>query len=158
MLYDIFIDNSIAKNFCNPLDPEYKRLIAWLKSYDPSRGERNAYLVLSKKILHEYYATCASSCSDTNIAVIVDIVTRQERRVLITNDQIKEFKRRYFTKRILKNLKCNAHDRDHLPAVLLSNRKYALSRDPHFVYDIIHFPGFDGARAEMRPQDLPYDE
>jgi hypothetical protein len=42
---DIFIDNSIAKNFANPLDPEYKKLVAWLMRYDQSHKSINAILV-----------------------------------------------------------------------------------------------------------------
>jgi len=29
---DIFIDTNIAKNFTNPLDPEYKKLVFWLRN------------------------------------------------------------------------------------------------------------------------------
>jgi hypothetical protein len=34
MLKDIFIDNNIAKNFCNPVDPEYKNLVVPLNYLD----------------------------------------------------------------------------------------------------------------------------
>ena len=36
MLKDLFIDNNVAKNFANPLDPEYKKLIQWLMTFDKS--------------------------------------------------------------------------------------------------------------------------
>lgn len=156
MLRDIFVDNCIAKNFCNPQDPEYLKLYKWLLAYDPRLGDKNAHLVLSKKILNEYCETCSASGSNSSIWVIVDRVTRQGRRVNISNEQIKDFKKRYFKGRALRNLRCSTRDRDHLPAVLLSDRKFALSRDREFVYDINNFPGFT-ARAARRPQNLPYD-
>lgn len=55
---DIFIDNNITKNFCNPLDPEYKKLIKWLMAFDEQDKAKNAYLVISNKLLAEYYRTC----------------------------------------------------------------------------------------------------
>ncbi len=54
---DIFIDNNIAKNFCNPLDPEYKRLIQWLIS------DSTAYLVVSNKLIVEYTRSTGQSTS-----------------------------------------------------------------------------------------------
>jgi len=153
---DIFIDNTIAKNFSNPLDTSYKRLVAWLIKYDPAIGVDNAHLVLSQKLMGEYISTAAYSRSDTNIVVIIDKLTRQGRRIWISNQQIKDFKQRYFTKRIVRHLRSNAKDRDHIPAVLLSHRKYALSIDRFFVHGINHFPGFV-AQAATRPEDLPYE-
>jgi hypothetical protein len=59
MKKDIFIDNNIAKNFTNPLDPEYVKLIKWLLAYDEvpegSPDYINAHLAVSKKLLVEYY-------------------------------------------------------------------------------------------------------
>lgn len=46
---DIFIDNNITKNFANPLDPEYKKLIKWLMAFDEQDKAKNAYLVISNK-------------------------------------------------------------------------------------------------------------
>lgn len=153
---DIFIDNTVAKNFSNPLDPTYKRLVAWLLRYNPVIGVDNAHLVLSQKLMEEYISTAAYSRSDTNIVVIIDKLTREGRRVWISNQQIKDFRQRYFKKHVERNLRCNAKDRNHIPAVLLSHRKYALSIDHSFVHDINHFPGFV-AQAATRPEDLPYD-
>jgi len=119
-------------------------------------GEANAHLVWSQKILAEYNRTAANSRSDTNIAIIIDKLTRQGRHIFISNQQIKDFKRGHFKKRILHQLRCNTEDRNHIPVVLLSDRKYALSADHGFVHDINNFPGFV-ARAAIRPQDIPYD-
>ena len=34
---DIFIDNNIAKNFGNPMDEEYQKLIRWLQKFDEDK-------------------------------------------------------------------------------------------------------------------------
>jgi hypothetical protein len=150
---DIFIDTNIAKNFCNPLDDAYKRLIAWLLKYDQKKTANNAYLVISQKLLNEYSRTCGTSCSASNIFVIIDKLTREGRCVRISNQAIKNFKKKYFKKRI--KLTCNKEDQDHIPTVLLSCRKYALSNDNNFLYDLKHFPGFV-VIAEKHPDKIPY--
>jgi hypothetical protein len=157
MKKDIFIDNNIAKNFANPLDPEYKRLVGWLAKYDPLLGQGNAHLVVSKKLLAEYNRTAASAYSGTSIGVLIDKLTREGRTVMISNQEIKGFKKTYYKKHIVKRFRCSALDRDHIPSVLLSDRKYALSIDDDFIYDIINFPGFI-VRAAKRPEGLPYAE
>jgi hypothetical protein len=154
---DIFIDNGIARCFCNPIDPEYKRLYKWLETYDPSTPSQNAYLMTSNKIINEYNRTCANTNSDKNIAVLINKLLSEGRTKKIHNDQIKEFQREHFKPHIKRRLKCNRADHDHIPVVLLSDRRYALSSDPRFRGDINSFPSFN-ARAERRPQDLPYDQ
>ena len=109
---DIFIDNNIAKNFCNPLDPEYKRLIKWLMS------DSTTYLVVSNKLIGEYIRSAGQSRSTTNITLIIAKLTRDGRLLKITNEQIKQFKQEYFTKKVLKKLTCNQEDREHIPVVL----------------------------------------
>lgn len=152
---DIFIDNNITKNFANPLDPEYKKLIKWLIRYDESDTSSNAVLVICNKLLNEYGRTSSLSKSPTNIWVIVDILKRQGRLNHIKNSDIKEFIRIYLTKTIKKCLRCNKSDREYIPVVLLSFRKYALVADGNFRYDLNNFPEFS-ARAEKRPENLPY--
>ena len=157
MLKDIFIDNGIAKNFSNPLDPSYKRLVTWLMKYDRNKAKGdNAHLVWSNKLLREYYATAANARSNTNIVAIVAKLTGEGRFIKISNKQIKEFKRKHFKKHLVIRFRCNTGDRDHIPTILLSDRKYALIRDHDFIHDIINFPGFL-ARAAARPEDLPYE-
>ena len=70
---------------------------------------------------------------------------------------IKEFKRRHFTRAVVRRLTCNKEDRDHIPVVLLSHRKYALSIDDDFVNDFRSFPGFT-VLAARRPEQIPYDQ
>jgi len=155
MRKDIFIDNNIAKNFCNPLDPEYKNLIKWLKTYNDMAPDQNAYLVVSNKLLAEYQRTAMGS-SATNIIAIIAQLTKEGRILKISNEQIKTFKQKYFTKKVEKDLKSNREDREHIPVVLLSDRKYALAIDKNFIKDLLNFPGFT-VTVKTKPQDLPYD-
>jgi hypothetical protein len=152
---DLFIDTNIASRFTNPLDPEYKRLINWLLTFDEHNSDNNAYLVVSKKLLGEYYASAQNANTNTSIPVIIDTLVRQGRRILITNEQIKAFQKEYYTKKNEKKLRSNNEDREHIPVVLLSDRKYALAIDHDFIYDLTHFPGFT-VRAEKKPEELPY--
>lgn len=154
---DIFIDNNVAKNFTNPLDPEYKKLIKWLIRFNPKNKANNAYLVVSNKLLMEYHRTSGLSYSLTNITVIIGKMQKEGRLIKISNEAIKEFKRQYFSKKIKRKLTCNQEDRDHIPVVLLSHRKYALSLDIKFLHDLENFPGFIVTVAR-RPQNLPYDQ
>ncbi len=157
MRKDIFIDNNIAKNFANPLDPEYKKLIRWLIAFEAENQEMNAYLVVSNKLIAEYQRTTGLATSATNITVVINKMTREGRLVKISNQEIKAFKRQYFTKKVRRRLTCNREDQDHIPVVLLSERKYALSLDENFINDLVNFPGFM-VTAAKRPQDLPYDQ
>jgi len=156
MRKDIFIDNNIGKNFANPLDPEYKNLIQWLMAFNPNNAGKNAYLMVSNKLIAEYQRTSGSASSLTNITVIISKMTQEGRLVKITNEQIKDFKLKYFKKKVVRNFTCNKEDHDHIPVVLLSERKYALSLDDKFISDLIKFPGFVVLAAE-RPEKLPYN-
>jgi hypothetical protein len=156
MKKDLFIDNNVAKNFTNPMDEEYKKLIKWLYKYENGSSE-NAYLVVSKKLISEYYRSSINAHTNTCIFVIIDKLTREGRKINISNEQIKEFQRKKFTKKVLKNLKSNIEDRDLIPIVLLSDRKYALTYDINLTYDLVNFPGYN-ARVEKRPENLPYNE
>jgi hypothetical protein len=151
MLKDIFIDNNIAKNFCNPVDPEYKSLIKWLIS------DSTAYLVVSQKLLVEYVGSTGQSPSLTNITVIIDRLTRDGRIIKISHEEIKEFKRQNFTSKIVKKFTCNKEDQEHIPVVLLSHRKYVLTLDQKFTFDLLNFPKFKVIVCD-KPQDLPYDK
>lgn len=151
---DIFIDNNIASRFKNPADPEYIKLKQWLlKSHENELD--NAHLVVSNKLLNEYNRSNQHTKDGQNIAVIISILQKQGRLVFIRNQQINDFKTRYFTKKIEKNFKSNHEDRDHIPVVLLSERRYALSIDDGFITDLINFPGFV-VLARKRPEEIPY--
>lgn len=156
---DIFIDNNIAKNFSNPIDPEYKKLIKWLMEFssDSQSQHNNAYLVVSKKLLAEYYRTMGHAGLGNNITVIINLLTQQGRLVQVSNEQIKEFKQKYFTKKVERQLVSNKEDREHIPVVLLSDRKYALTLDEKFTTDLINFPGFT-VTVGKKPTDIPYNK
>lgn len=160
MKKDIFIDNNIASRFKNPADPQYIKLIQWLIKYekpDINKEDNNAYLVVSNKLLSEYSRSNREGKESQTLSVIISKLTREGRLIKIDNEQIKEFKRIHFTKKVEKKLTCNQEDREHIPTVLLSHRKYALSIDDAFVSDLINFPGFV-VTAYKRPEDLPYHE
>lgn len=156
MRKDIFIDNNIACRFSNPMDPEMKKLIAWIMSYEEGSAE-NAILVVSDKLLHEYIASCQGAYGMTSIPMIINKLTKEGRLAKVSNAEIKEFQRKYFTKKVEKNLRSNQEDRNHIPVVLLSERKYALTNDEKFTFDLEHFPGFK-VLVCSRPEKMPYDK
>lgn len=153
---DIFIDNNIAKNFANPLDPEYKKLISWLLKHEKNKNT-DAYLVVSQKLLVEYQRSAVGTFKATSIPVIVDKLTREGRLIKFDKAKLEEFKREHFTKKVVKKFQSNQEDRELIPVVLLSHRKYALSFDEKFTADLKSVPKFT-VRVEKRPQDLPYSE
>ena len=74
MKKDIFIDNNIACKFSNPQDPEYIKLTQWLLQFDDKDVENKdyyAHLVVSKKLLGEYYRSSGGSSSKSSIPLIV---------------------------------------------------------------------------------------
>lgn len=154
MRKDIFIDNNIAKNFSNPLDPEYKLLVSWLQENVPGENQA-AHLVVSNKLLAEYHKSSRNATSSSSIPVIIDILTRQNRLIKISNEEIKNFRKEYFSKKVERELLSNEEDRNHIPVVLLSDRKFALTIDHNLTHDLLHFPGFH-ATVEARPERLPY--
>ncbi len=155
MKKDIFIDNNIAKNFANPMDPEYKKLISWLKIHNNNKNA-DAYLVISKKLLEEYISTSGQCNASTNICAIVALLHSQGRLDIFTNSQISQFCRTHYKKHVVQNMICSYIDRKyHIPTVLLSERHYALSIDDAFIRDLINFPGFTVVAAK-RPEYLNY--
>ena len=65
------------------------------------------------------------------------------------------FQTKYFDKKMNRKLKSNSKDRNHIPVVLLSNRKMALSEDNNFLDDLLQFSGFTPITAK-RPENLNY--
>ena len=141
---DIFVDNNVAKNFCNPVDPNYKNFIKWLFE--------DGHLVVTNKILTEYVSSTGGSISPTNIVIIIARLTRDGRLIKLSRQQLDEF---VFNRRIEGVLRSNRKDHPHIKAVLLSNRKLALSLDDNFRYDLNNFPGHQ-AVARKRPEELNY--
>ncbi len=160
MKKDIFIDNNIASRFKNPADPEYIKLRDWLVLFrEIKEGEEdtNAHLVVSQKLLGEYNRSNYNNKEGQNITAIISRLQKQGRLIFVKNQEIKDFKEEHFTKKIERKLSCNQEDREHIPVVLLSHRKYALSIDDAFVNDLLTFPKFQ-ALACKRPEEMPYDK
>lgn len=155
MKKDIFIDNNIACRFANPMDPEMKKLINWIMKNEEGSDD-NAILVVSDKLLHEYMASSQGTYGSTSIPMIVSKLTKEGRLLKISNAEIKEFQRTYFKKKVEKALRSNQEDRNHIPVVLLSDRKFALTNDEKFTYDLEHFPGSQ-VLVCSRPENLPYE-
>lgn len=132
-------------------------LVRFPNNHDIAEGEEDdrAYLVVSQKLLVEYARSCRDAAGKTSIPMIISQLTRDGRLERITNQQIKEFKNKYFTKSVERNLRANNEDRDHIPAVLLSERKYALTYDENLTHDLENFPGF-AVLVSKRPEDIPY--
>ena len=143
-LKDIFVDTNLAKNFCNPIDPELREFIRWLFF--------QGALVVTNKIIVEYNDSCRDAKSRSSILVIIAHQTRINRLLKITNAQLKAVT---FTKRELRVIRCNAKDHEHLKAVMLSRRKMALTEDNNFAYDVQNLTRIRGFAAR-HPQDLPY--
>jgi hypothetical protein len=155
MKKDIFIDNNIASQyFSNPTNEEYKNLLDWLLTHDKNE-DNDAYLVVSPYLLREYHESNRNANSRTNIVKIVEVLTKQERLILFTKKQIEGFQQKHFTNKVLRRLLSNAKDRNHIPAVLLSDRKMALSEDNNFLSDLLEFPDFEPITAK-RPENLDY--
>ena len=160
MKKDLFIDNNIASKFSNPQDIEYIKLTQWLLKFDDKDIENKdnyAYLVVSKKLLCEYYRSAMNAKSNTSIPLIIGKLQSQGRLNNISNQEIKDFQTVHFTKTVERKLRSNNEDRDHIPLVLLSDRKYALTLDDNLKYDLEHFSGFC-VRVEKKPENLPYEE
>ena len=156
MKKDIFIDNNIAsKYFSTPVDEEYKNLIEWLSTFN--KDEYDAYLVISPFLLREYNESNRNARSETNILNIIIQLTKQDRLVNFNKKQIEAFQTKHFSNKILKKLLSNAQDRNHIPAVLLSDRKMALSEDNNFLSDLNEFSDFETFTSK-RPESLNYKD
>jgi len=157
MKKDLFIDNNVASKFSNPQDKEYIKLTTWLMKYDNTKGNKEdyAHLIVSQKLLGEYYRSAQGAKSNTSIPIIIDKLLREGRLVKISNREIKDFKSVHFTKGVERSLRSNKEDREHIPVVLLSERKYAISYDENFTFDLVNFSGFKATVAK-RPEDINY--
>jgi poly-D-alanine transfer protein DltD len=154
---DIFIDNDVAtKHFSNPIDEDYKKLIDWLKTFNNDVGN-DAHLVLSSFLHREYIESNRNPNSQTNIVAIINEMVINDRINRVKNQDIKRFQTEHFTKNVLKKMTSNAKDRNHIPAVLLSNRKMALSEDSRFLNDLIQIKGFKPIAA-FRPENIDYKD
>ena len=94
--------------------------------------------MVSNKLLVEYNKSC-------NIPLFIAIINKlqiENRLVLIKNKTLSDFKKKYISKKVEKKMKSNYQDRNHIPLVLLSERKIAITMDENFTHDIKLIPGF----------------
>ena len=147
MIKDLFVDNNVAKNFKNPADPEYQKLMVWLF--------KEGHLVLTPKLLAEYHSSNQGNFGQS-IITIINQLTISGRLVRISTEEMKAVK---FPKRL--DEKCLKLNKDywHLKAILLSNRKIAIIIDKAFRDAVNNHPKFDGVQAcaVARPEEIDYD-
>ena len=122
---------------------------------DLENKDNYAHLVVSQKLLVEYGRSAYGSISDTAIPAIIDKLTREDRLVKISKQQIIDFKNNNFTNSIEKRLKSNSEDKDLIPVVLLSSRKFVLTYDQNFTEDLENFPGYT-VNVKKRPEEIEY--
>ncbi|MCP4110024.1 MAG: hypothetical protein GY749_31630 [Desulfobacteraceae bacterium] len=143
MIKDIVIDNSVSYRFENPPDSTYKEFIEWLRT--------EGFLVLSQKLLIEIKQTTQGR-KESSLPVIIDLLIRENRGIFIKKGELDTF---VISKKIMKKLRSNKKDHDHIKIVLLSNRKLCLTEDVNLSYDINNYPGFK-AKAADKPDLLDY--
>lgn len=139
---DIFIDTNIAKNFTNPLDPEYKKLIQWLKE--------EGVWIINQKLLVEYGRT------NQNIAVLINELSKKGRLRKFEKTELEAIK---FTKTFEKKLHSNGEDWVHLKTIWLSVRKIGIIIDEGLRKDVNQSPRQDGVQptAVSRPEQIDYE-
>ncbi|WP_113661468.1 hypothetical protein [Pedobacter nanyangensis] len=160
---DIFIDNNVAKNFSNPLDNEYKKLIEWIINYDesivavePDKKKDFAHLVVNQKLLTEYLRSSYNCFHSTSMPMIIALLTRQGRLIKHNNSLIGELKSQLFSKKILRNILSNEEDHCHICTIIQSNRKKALTYDENLTIDLKSFPNYN-IEVSDRPEKIGYE-
>jgi hypothetical protein len=144
MSKDIVIDECVAKNFCNPMDQNYKDLVRWIDT----RG----VLAVSQKLIVGYNKATGQSPSASNIVLLIGKLQRVGRLNLKTSRELKEFK---FGRAAERRLLSNRKDWWHIKLVLLSDRRLLLSIDEKLCRDVNAYPGYR-ATAARRPEKLSY--
>lgn len=139
---DIFIDTNIAKNFKNPIDPEYKKLLLWLRT--------SGVWVVNQKLLVEYGRT------NQTILVLINELQKQGRLVKFEKAQLESKK---FKKVYERNLKSNSEDWVHLKTIWLSVRKIGIVIDNGLRDDVNNSPIREGIQpiAVARPEQIDYE-
>lgn len=139
---DIFIDTNIAKNFSNPLDPEYKKLILWLRN--------TGTWVVNQKLLVEYGRT------NQTILVLINELQKVNR---LKKYEKAELDTIVFKKSYQKKLSSNDEDWTHLKTIWLSVRKIGIIIDVGLRDDVNSSPLQNGIQptAVSRPQDIDYE-
>lgn len=147
MIKDLFVDNNVAKNFKNPADPEYVKLMNWLYV--------KGHLVVTPKLMAEYYASNQGNFGQSIISIINQL-TIEGRLVKVSNDEMKALA---FPKKIEEKCQRLKKDYWHVKAILLSNRKMAIIIDEAFRNAVNEHPIHDGVKAcaVSRPEAIDYE-
>jgi hypothetical protein len=154
MRKDLFIDNNTTQYFSNPIDDGYKKLIEWLKTYS-EKEEDDAYLVVSPFLIKEYNESNRYPNSRTNIVQIIADLTKEERLTHFSKKEIEAYQKEHFTKKVLKKLLTKeTKDVNHIPIVLMSDRKMALTKDNNFTHDLELFDAIVG----KHPDELAFED
>lgn len=157
---DIFIDASIAIKFAKPPNEDYLKLIRWLQFEDKTEPQNNAFLLVSKLIVNEYFGSCKNYNEGTSITAIYDKMQKSKRVNRKERSEIESFIKKHFTPKIWKSLRCKRRDTNdpkHIALILLSDRKMALTDDTDLLYDLLNFPKFKKIiKVERNPANLDY--
>lgn len=136
---DIFIDNCCSPWFNNPLGPDIKKLILWLRNGNSSTPTLRTTLCVSKKLINEYKASNQGCQVQSSIPILIDLLLREGRLNNIEEKAIQKLKSRAF-KNV--NLVSNKKDHHHIALVLLSFRRIALTTDKKLTTDLSKFPKY----------------
>lgn len=142
---DLFVDSDRSGKFCRPVDPAYKKLIAWLKS--------DGHLVVCQSLIREYHDAVRGSTAPTTLVALVDHLQRHGRLKRFGKRALKAFR---IKKHIERGLRSEMKDRDHLKIVLLSDRKLGISGDVEFCRDVNSYPGY-AAVVRRHPSEVQFD-
>ena len=158
---DIFIDADVACKIHKPLDG-YSDFVQWLL-YNGSNKDNNAYLVVSHKIIQDWFGRPGSSSATKNsIAAIYEQLNREDRLNRISNDDLKEFCKIHFKQKVWDSLTCKRKDSNdpyHFMAIHLSDRKMALIEDGRLKHDLLNIklPKLDvKITVDSNPNNLDY--
>jgi hypothetical protein len=112
-------------------------------------------LVLTQKLLKEYHDSNRGNYGQSILSIITRL-TKDERIVMISNEQLEKFR---FSKTVDKRCLKLKKDYWHLKAILLSNRKIALIIDKAFRDAVNCHPKHEGiqAQAVSRPEEIDYE-
>lgn len=161
---DIFIDADAATKLPNPKNAEYIELACWLYKFDPANKENCAHLVVSQKLVIDYFRGCGNSAKKNSIAAIYNQLDIEKRVIKKSASEIKKFKESCFDQNLWDKLRCKrkgSNDPDHIVTVCLSNRQIALTEDNDLLHDLLNL-NFRKCRFELKikaakkPSELPY--
>lgn len=130
---DIFIDADIANTFANTTEECKVDLINWLLNDD------NAFLVVTNALRGEYLGGNENCDKEFSISHIYLVLMGMERINPISNQQIKDFQKKHFIWNEITCKRKGSHDPDHIAAILLSERKFAIVKDGKFHNDLLNF-------------------